>query len=164
MSACIAACRLRRVATCQRNLEFLRQIQQSLQKAANPRLRNVARKGQRQECRPRLATHRRDIAQPARQAPPPHQLWTMPISPEMHLFDGEVGGHEQLVSRRNPQHRAVIADAGYHRLASAGRTADLLNQLLLAKRHVDHYTSLPNGARQSPPNAPLLEQRDQGAP
>src|ERR1019366_4879135 len=88
----------------------------------------------------------------------------MPIPPEMHIFEGEVGGHQQFVSRRNPQHRAVIADAPHHRLASAGRTADLLNQLLLGKRHVDPYPPVPNGTSQSPPNAPLLEQREEGTP
>jgi hypothetical protein len=32
----------------------------------------------------------------------------------MHLFDGEVGRDQQVVSRRNAQDGAVIADAGSH--------------------------------------------------
>jgi hypothetical protein len=62
----------------------------------------------------------------------------------MHLLDGEVGRHQQLVPPRNAQHRAVIADACHHRLPSAGRAANPFNQILFAKRHDDHYTPLPD--------------------
>jgi hypothetical protein len=82
----------------------------------------------------RLATHRRDVAQSARQAAPPHQFRAVPIPPEMHLLDGEVGGHQQLVSWRNAQHRAqsspmpVTTDS-----PPPARAANLLNQFLFAK-------------------------------
>src|SRR5713226_9642230 len=58
----------------------------------------------------------------------------------MDLFEGEVGRHQQLVSRGNAQHRAVVADPCQQRLSSAGQAAHLLNQFLLAKWHFDHYT------------------------
>jgi hypothetical protein len=61
----------------------------------------------------------------------------VPITPKVHILNGEVGGHQQLVSRRNAQHGAVIAYAGDQRRPAAGKPADLLNQLLFAKRHIE---------------------------
>jgi hypothetical protein len=40
----------------------------------------------------------------------------------MHLLDGEVGGHQQLMSGRNAEHGAVVADTCNQRFASAGLT------------------------------------------
>jgi len=76
----------------------------------------------------------------------------------MDVLKGEVGRHQQLVSRRNAQHGAVIAYAtdyasdcasdyvcdcaGNRRCPSLSQMADPENQLLLAKGHTDQYTPL----------------------
>ena len=66
------------------------------------------------------------------------------MPPEVHVFDGKVGRDQQIVSRRNAQHGAVVADPPHYRRPPAGEMADVLNQLLFAhspdRRHAEHYT------------------------
>jgi hypothetical protein len=59
----------------------------------------------------------------------------MPLAPEMHVLNGEVGGHQQVVPGRNAKHGAIIANAGDEGSAATGRPADSLDQSLFGKGH-----------------------------
>jgi len=76
------------------NPEFFRQIQQPFRKRSTHFCGTSLATASDKKCRQQLSTHRRDIAQPACQAAPSHQLWTVPVAPEVHLLDGEIGGYQ----------------------------------------------------------------------
>lgn len=40
----------------------------------------------------------------------PYELWRVPLSPEMHTFQAEVGRDQGIVARRNAQHGTVVAN------------------------------------------------------
>ena len=62
----------------------------------------------------------------------------------MHIFDGEVGRDQQLVSRRNAQHRAVIANAGYQPTALRGQRRRICWISFFSLSGMpDHYTPVP---------------------
>ena len=42
------------------------------------------------------------------------RLGWMPGPPEMHVFQAEISGGEQIVIRSKPQRRAIIANSGHH--------------------------------------------------
>jgi hypothetical protein len=41
----------------------------------------------------------------------PHALGWVPVAPEVHVFQAEIGGDQQFVPARRTQHGAVIANA-----------------------------------------------------
>lgn len=64
-------------------------------------------------------------------------LGGMPVAPEVNSFQAEISGDERVVPRRNPQHGAIISDAGDQFPGSTSAPnfpADPLNQRLFTKR------------------------------
>jgi hypothetical protein len=52
----------------------------------------------------------------------------MPLSPEMHSFQAEIGGDQGFVTGRNFEDSAVISDAGDYASPSGGSTPDARDQ------------------------------------
>ena len=124
--------RLCRVPARERNPELLRRFEQPSQKTVHPLLRNSSIQCHRQECRPWLATHSGDIAQSPRQASPSHYFRRMPLPPEMHVLQREVGRNQQVVTNRHAQHGSVVSDPGYDRSTGANPAPDPLDQRFLS--------------------------------
>ena len=107
--------RLRRIPTRQRTPVPIPQPPQPLEKPLNPTppaagSQHLPRQRQRKKSRHRHSPHRRQIAQPTRQAAVPNRLRRMQIPPEVPSLQREVGRHQHLVARCRPQNRAIVPD------------------------------------------------------
>lgn len=78
-----------------------------------------------------------------------HRFRRVPVTSKVSTFESEVGGYQGLGTNGQSEHRAVIADAGYHRAPlppaaqSLGPPPDALDQLLL--RHLQTFGPFLSG-------------------
>jgi hypothetical protein len=85
-----------------------------MKESFHPPLGNSARKCQGKKNSHGLATPGCYVAQSAGEAAMADQPGGVPITSEMYAFKAEIGGDEKLVAGGNPQHGAIIANAGDH--------------------------------------------------
>ncbi len=87
------------VAACELDFVAAGQGQQAAQKAVYPGLRQIGGKPQRQKAGQRFAAHGGNVAQAARKAAVSYGSWRVPGSPEMYVFNAEIGSDQKLKSR-----------------------------------------------------------------
>jgi hypothetical protein len=123
----------RKVASGELNPIASGEVKQAAQEAVNPFLRHVWRQPERHEARQRLAAHGRDITQSTRQTLVSNAVRGMPLPSEVNVFNAKIGSHQKLVSGREAQNRAIIADAAHDGLAPRGerKPPNSINQLPL---------------------------------
>lgn len=78
----------------------------------------------------------------------------IPVAPEVDAFQAEIGGDEYVVSRRNPQYSAIIADSSDQlsavrsRATRLSRASKLCDELSFRKRQASSsYAELPLAAK-----------------
>ncbi len=104
--------RFGRISACEGHLELVRKREESSEKSVDPVLWKTMRKGQREECRNRLAPHGSDIAEAACQATMSDYLGRMPFPAKVNALEAEVSGDQSILARGPAQHGTVIANAG----------------------------------------------------
>src|SRR5438552_11316334 len=85
-----------------------------MQESIGPALKQHLSQSQRHKCSHRFAAHNSDITQTPRQAAMTYRFWRVPITPEVHAFQAEVGGYQHLVIRGNSEDGTVIYYSGDH--------------------------------------------------
>jgi len=86
------------------------QGKQAAQEAPYPGLRHIGGKPEREEACQRFASHGGNVAQTSRQAPVSYGCGRVPCSPEMDIFNAEIGCNQKLKSRLWAKDRAIVAD------------------------------------------------------
>jgi hypothetical protein len=87
------------------------EAQQAAIETVDPAIESGGRDRERHQAEARLATHRGDVAQPARQRLVSDILGPVGRGPKMHAFEQQVRGEEQVVARAGRAvDGAVIAD------------------------------------------------------
>lgn len=94
------------------------QFGKAAHEAVYPALIDLGRKGQREKCRHRQASHGSDVAEPAGKAAVPDNLGGMPFASKVDTFEAKVGRDQRLMSGGQAQHGAVVANAMNHAGAS----------------------------------------------
>src|SRR6185312_14710801 len=106
--------RLRGVAASEGHAEFTRKFQQTLRKSIYPCLTQFRRQSQGQKSGDWFPAHGRNVAQTSRQTAMANHFRRVPCSPEVHVFQAEIGGGDQIAVRGNAQHGAVVANSGHY--------------------------------------------------
>src|SRR5215472_6116867 len=108
------------MSTPARDSEMLPEIEPSSKEAIDPGLPQLGGQTQRQKRRQRLASHGRDVAQPARQTAMPNRLWRVPLAAKVHALQAEIGCDQRVVMVRNSKKRAIVANPGRNSSANRG--------------------------------------------
>ena len=90
---------------------FCGEGKQAVEEAVHPELRQFARKRQREKSGDWLSTHGGDIAEAARQATMADRVRRVPFAAEVNPFQGEVGGHEGVLSPGQLEDSRIVANA-----------------------------------------------------
>jgi hypothetical protein len=128
-----SARRLGNVASGEGHLKRIGLVQEAVEKPVNPALRQVSRQGQGQKRGNGPPSHGGNVAQSASEAPGTDNLGSVPFTPEMDPFQAEIGGDQSLVSKRDSQGGAVVADADANRCATFCPGAHSLDDRLFAE-------------------------------
>jgi len=117
-------------------VEVLSQLEEPLEEAVHPRLRELGRESEGKERRNGLASHGRDIAQSACETAVPDCIGRVPLAAEVHPLEREIRRDERFVPRRQTDDGAIIPNPGRdsRALAPSRATADIFNQQFFRER------------------------------
>src|SRR5271155_4101086 len=106
-SALVELWRPRSVAAGKRYVVSVSQGEQPIEEPADPAPPlflggKFGRNGEREKCCQRPGSHGGEVAQPPGKAAMAHNLGSMPVTPEMDMFEGEVGGYDDFLTSWGP--------------------------------------------------------------
>jgi hypothetical protein len=102
----------------QGNSEAPSQPDETLQKSIHPFLREPRGQAEREKTCQRLASHGGKIAQTAQQTAVSYACRRMPWAAKVYVFNTEIGRDQKLMSGRDFEDGAVIANAAYQARAA----------------------------------------------